>query len=181
MHIVVVHINIFILFFYFFFHSIHRSLPRSVDCVNDFADNGRIRQRRGITKAVLLAAEDLAQNTAHDLTTTGLGKVVDNEDGLGGGEGSNGLTNLHDKVLADLLVGLVAFLQRDEGVNGLAGEFIGDTDDGGFGNLRVLDQSGFDFSGGQTVSRNVDNIVNTATDPVVAVLITASTVTSELQ
>lgn len=80
-----------------------------------------------------------------------------------------------------MLVGLVTLLERDEGVDGLAGKFIGDTDDSCFGNLGVLKQSGFDFSSGQTVPRDVDNIIDTATDPVVAVLVTTSTVTSELQ
>lgn len=151
-----------------------------MNSVNDFAHNGRIRQRRGVTKAVLLAAQDLAQNTAHNLTTASLGEVVHNEDSLGSGEWSNRLTDLHDKVLADLLAGLVTLLERDEGVDSLAGKFIGNTDDGSFSNLGVLNQSSLNFSSGQTVSRDVDNIVNTATDPVVAVLVTTSTITSEL-
>lgn len=47
--------------------------------------------------------------------------------------------------------------------------------------LTVLEKSSLDLSSGQAVSRNVDDIVDTATDPVVAVLVTTSTVTSELQ
>lgn len=47
--------------------------------------------------------------------------------------------------------------------------------------LTVLEQGGFNFSSRETVARDVDNIVNTATDPVISVLVTASTVTSELQ
>lgn len=46
--------------------------------------------------------------------------------------------------------------------------------------LTVLEKSSLDLSSGQTVSRNVDDIVNTATDPVVAVVVTASTISSEL-
>jgi hypothetical protein len=46
--------------------------------------------------------------------------------------------------------------------------------------LTVLEKSGLNLSGGQTVSRNVDDIVDTATDPVVAVVITASTISGEL-
>lgn len=46
--------------------------------------------------------------------------------------------------------------------------------------LTVLEKSSLDLSGGQTVSRNVDDIVDTATDPVVAVVITASTISGEL-
>lgn len=45
----------------------------------------------------------------------------------------------------------------------------------------MLNESGFNLSGGETVTRDVNDIVDTATDPVVAVLVTASTVTSELR
>lgn len=46
--------------------------------------------------------------------------------------------------------------------------------------LTVLEKSSLDLSSGQTVSRNVDDIVDTATDPVVAIVIAASTISSEL-
>jgi hypothetical protein len=46
--------------------------------------------------------------------------------------------------------------------------------------LTVLEKSGLDLSGGQTVSRNVDDIVNTTADPVIAVVVTASTISGEL-
>ena len=45
----------------------------------------------------------------------------------------------------------------------------------------MLEQGGFNLSSRKTVAGDVDDIVDTATDPVVSVLVTASTVTSELQ
>ena len=44
----------------------------------------------------------------------------------------------------------------------------------------MLDQSGFNLSSGETVSRNVNNVINTATDPVVSIIVTGSTITSEV-
>jgi hypothetical protein len=44
----------------------------------------------------------------------------------------------------------------------------------------VLQKSGLNLGGGQTVAGDVDDIVNTATDPVVTVVVTASTISGEL-
>lgn len=44
----------------------------------------------------------------------------------------------------------------------------------------MLKQGGFNLSSGEAVSRDVNNVINTATDPVVSILVTGSTVTSEL-
>jgi hypothetical protein len=46
--------------------------------------------------------------------------------------------------------------------------------------LTVLEECGLNLGGGETVTRNVDNIVNTATDPVVTIVITSSTISGEL-
>jgi hypothetical protein len=45
----------------------------------------------------------------------------------------------------------------------------------------VLDKSGFDFRGGQTMAGYVDNIIDTTSDPVVTFVVTTSTVTGELE
>lgn len=45
----------------------------------------------------------------------------------------------------------------------------------------MLDEGGLDLGGGQTVTTDVDDIVNTATNPVEALVVTASTVSRELR
>lgn len=47
--------------------------------------------------------------------------------------------------------------------------------------LTVLEEGGFDLSSGQTVARDVDNIVDTATDPVVTIVIATSAISGELE
>lgn len=74
-----------------------------------------------------------------------------------------------------------ARLESDEGVDSLAGKLVGGTNDSGLGNTRVLDQSRLDFSGTQTVTRDVDDIVNTTLDPDVAVLVPSSTIAGEVE
>lgn len=106
---------------------------------------------------------------------------------------------MHCKVLADLFCDF-ALLERDKGIDGLSGQLVGNTNDSSLGNrscswlvwaqlqvltgtvvaLTVLEKSSLDLSGGQTVSRNVDDIVDTTADPVVAVVVTPSTISGEL-
>lgn len=74
----------------------------------------------------------------------------------------------------------MAFLDGDECVDCLAGELIVYADDGGFGDSVVLDQRCFDFGSGETVAGNVDDVVDAASDPVIAFVITASAITREL-
>jgi len=45
----------------------------------------------------------------------------------------------------------------------------------------MLHESSLNLSSGQAVTRHVDDVVNTATDPVVAVVIAASAITRELK
>jgi hypothetical protein len=44
----------------------------------------------------------------------------------------------------------------------------------------MLDQRSLDFSGGETMAGYVDNVVYAATDPVVALVVSSRSVTSEL-
>lgn len=45
----------------------------------------------------------------------------------------------------------------------------------------VLEESSLDLSGGQTVARYVHHVVDTATDPVVAIVIATSAISGELE
>lgn len=134
----------------------------------------------GVSKLVLLASQDLAQDTAHDLAGTCLGKIWHNVYRLGCSERSDTLPDLQDEILAKLVVDLVAILDRDKGVDSLTSKFIGHTDDGGFSDCGVLNEGSLDFSGGQTVTRHVDDVVDTAADPVVTLVVTGCSITSEL-
>lgn len=133
-----------------------------------------------ISQRVLLAGQNLPQDSTHDLSTAGLGEVRDDDDGLWCCEWANALAHLKDEVLLQLVGDLVTVLDRDEGVDGLAGEFISDANNGGLGDSSVLNESGLDLGGGETVTGDVDDVVDASADPVVAVMVTSGSVTSEL-
>jgi hypothetical protein len=58
---------------------------------------------RRITELVLLACQNLPQDAAHNFARSRLGQVIDREDGLGRREGSNGLADLENEILLDLV------------------------------------------------------------------------------
>jgi hypothetical protein len=97
-----------------------------------------------------------------------------------------------------LLTALVALLERNESVDSLASELIGNTDDSSFGDLvcsdcqlapaayfamllTVFNKSGLNLGSRQPVSRDVDNVIDTTANPVVSIVVTASAISSELE
>jgi hypothetical protein len=133
-----------------------------------------------ISQRVLLAGQNLPQDPTHNLSTTGLGQVGDDDDSLRRGKWTNALANLEDEVLLQLVVDLISVLDGDESVDSLASEVVSNANDGGFGDSGVLDQSGFDLGGGETVTGYVDDVVDTSADPVVAIVVTSGSVACEL-
>ncbi len=57
---------------------------------------------------------------------------------------------------------------------------MGETDDGGFGHVLMRHERAFDFGGAETVARHINHIVDAAGDPIVAVLVAATSVTGEI-
>ena len=45
----------------------------------------------------------------------------------------------------------------------------------------MLEKGSLDLSSGETVARDVDNVINTATDPVVTIVIATSAISGELE
>lgn len=73
-----------------------------------------------------------------------------------------------------------AGFQADEGMDTLTCNVVGSPDNGSLGDGLVHDEGGFDLGGGETVSRDVDDVVDAATDPDVAVLVAGGTITGEV-
>ena len=134
----------------------------------------------GISQAILFTTQDLSQDPPHYLSASGLGQIWDDVDCLRTGEWPDALADLHDHLL---LVGLdLAFrvLERHESIDSGAGEFICDSDDCCFPDVRVLEEGGFDLCSREAVARHVDDVVDAAADPVVSLVVACCTVTSKL-
>jgi hypothetical protein len=64
--------------------------------------------------------------------------------------------------------------QGDVGVDALPLDVVRIADDGGFRDLRVRDERAFDFGRAQAVAGDVEDVIDAAGDPVVAVLVAPS-------
>ena len=136
---------------------------------------------RSIPKLVLLPCQNLPQNPSHDLPTACLREIRNHENCLGRCKWSNTLSHLQDKVFTQLIRDLVAIFDSNKSVDSLTSQFIGDSYHSSFSDSMMFDQRSFDFCGGETMTANVYDIVNAATNPIVAFVITASSITSELE
>lgn len=99
---------------------------------------------------------------------------------LGSGKRTNALADLHDELLAQSIGDLVTLLDRDKGVDSLSRKLVRNTDDSSLANSGMLNESSLDFGSGKTVTTDIDNIINTAANPVKAFVVSGGTVTSEL-
>ena len=70
--------------------------------------------------------------------------------------------------------------KRDEGVDALTLDGVGETDDGRFGDGIVQDQRALDFRGADAVPGHVHDVVDPAGDPVVAVCVAPGSVAREI-
>ena len=90
------------------------------------------------------------------------------------------LRTQRDQFLAQLLARLLARHQRHIGVDALALDVVRIADDGGFRHLRMRDQRALDFGRAHAVARHVDDVVDAAGDPVIAVRVAAAAVAGEI-
>lgn len=87
---------------------------------------------------------------------------------------------MENELFLELVIDLIAFLDSNESIDSLAGKLIVHTDNSGFSNGVMLDKSSFDFGSGETVTADVNNVINTAANPIVTLVVTSSSVTSKL-
>jgi hypothetical protein len=148
--------------------SIPPLLPRRLHRLNNLLHHTRITKRTNIPQLILLARQNLPQNPSHNLPAPRLRQIGNTKHGLGSRKRPDRLAHLHDKRLPQLLVLLIAVLNRHKSIHSLACELVVDADDSRFADGVVFDQRRFDLSRAQAVTRNVDDVVHAAADPVVA-------------
>ena len=124
---------------------------------------------------------DLAQDAPHDLARAGLGKRRRELDFLGRGEGADVAGALPGPALCATRRPFFAGVQGYEGVDGLALNVVRKAHDRRFRDLRMRDQRAFDLRGADAMARDVDDIVDAAGDPVIAVLVAAAAVAGEIE
>jgi hypothetical protein len=88
---------------------------------------------------------------------------------------------LQDESLSQLLIRLIAVLDGDESSDCLARELVANTNDCSLSNSMVLNEGCLNFGGRETVTADINDIINTSPDPVVTFVVTSSPIASELE
>ena len=158
-----------------------RIVSKSLTTSSRYRGKAGSTHSRDVAKLVFLASKNLSQDTAHNLATASLGQIVDDVDSLGRRERTNALADLHNKLLTQSIRHLVSCRDRNKRIDGLAGQFVIDTNNGRLANGFVLNESSLNLSRRQTVTADVDNVINASTDPVEALVVTGGTISGELQ
>src|SRR5438270_2879096 len=86
-----------------------------------------------------------------------------------------------DELLAEIVAAFFASVQGDEGVNRLALDVVRVCDDRGLRDFRVGDERAFDLGGADTMTRDVDHVVDAAGDPIITVLVAPAAVAGEVK
>src|SRR5208337_2396466 len=135
--------------------------------ISNLIDDFGVGQRRDV--AFILVVRDRREHAAHDLAGTGLRHVGHDQDTARAGNGSD-LTD-HGLLysLADVLARLVPGLQRYVEVRDLAFDLVSGGDHGCLGDLLHQQTCRLDLLRPEPVSGDVDDIVDSTLDAIVAV------------
>lgn len=136
--------------------------------------------RSNITKLIRLASKNLPQDAPHDLAGSRLREVDHDIHRLGRREGADAPTHLHDELLAQGVRDLRHIRDRDEGVDRLAREVVVHANYRRLGHVVMLDQGRLDLGRRQPMAADVDDVVDTSPDPVVALVVASCTIAGEL-
>ncbi|EPJ40338.1 hypothetical protein STAFG_2587 [Streptomyces afghaniensis 772] len=110
-----------------------------------------------------------------------LGRAATTVTSVEGGDGADAVAyELDEFGLGLARFAVAAGFQDDEAARDLALEFVGDADDGAFGDVGVGGQGLFHAAGGQAVSGDVDDVVGAAHDEDIAVVVDVSAVAGQV-
>ena len=73
-----------------------------MDSLNNLVHNRWVTKGTYITQLILLARQNLPQDSPHDLARSGLGQIFHDDDVLGSRERANCFANLEDEFLGEL-------------------------------------------------------------------------------
>ena len=141
----------------------------------------RIGERRGVAQLIGRVLGDLAQDAAHDLARSASSAAP--APTAGGRAWRSGRFRWRTCAISswrNASLGVSPGDQGHVGVDALALEVVREADHRGFGDLRMRDQRALDFRGAEAMAADVDDVVDAAGDPVVAVGIAAAAVAGEI-
>src|SRR5688500_5095762 len=132
-------------------------------------DRALVLDRRDVAR--ILVEDDGPEHTAHDLAAARLGQHGDEIQLADDRHGAQFAPHRVENLAPQRLRRRVAVLQQHERGDYLATRLVRPADDAAFGDGRVRDHRAFDLDGPEPVRGDLDDLVGTAAEPEVAVVI----------
>ena len=126
-----------------------RSLLLSIP--HQFLDYGRVGEGGGISQ-LFSALGDSLEDPSHDLAGSGLGQGIGELDLVWSGDGTDLFAHVFGQFLSEFFGWFLVTAEGDEGIEGLAFDFVGEGDDSGLGDQGVADEGAFDLHGADAVA-----------------------------
>ena len=147
---------------------------------NKHVNHRRVGQGRDVAQLFGVLSGDLAQDAAHDLSGTGFWQSRRNQDLIRHRDRPDMGADLVAQCTDQFHIGNNPLFENDVGKNPLPLDFVREANHGRFGAVRVGDQGTLDLGGTHPVSGDIDDVVDPAGDPVVAVFVTPASVTGQI-
>src|SRR5262249_38622351 len=120
------------------------------------------------------------ENTAHDLSRTSLGQHRYKLNLAGDGNRANFVLDVFFQFVNQLITASETLPQQTVGVNDIAAHIIWHTDASSLSHRRMADQTGFDFGCTEAIAADLDDIINTTNDMIIAIFIFAGRVARKI-
>src|SRR5690606_6516851 len=143
-------------------------------------DDGRISECRGIAEILVLIGCDLTQNAPHDLAGSRLRQRRSELDEVGLRDGSDLVAHVLHQLVSERIAGFCVGDERHEAVDPLPFYIVRETDYGSFGHQVVRDERALDLGRPHSVTGDVQHVIHTPCYPVIAVFVSAASVTREV-
>src|SRR5260370_32876578 len=140
-----------------------------------FRQHGEIFQGRRILGG-LLATGDVAEQPAHDFAGARLGQAVGEANVVGPGQSADLANHVFLQLAFQVFGRRNAATQGDEADKAFALELIWPADNRGLRDLVMMNEGALDFHRAQAVAGHIDDVIDPAHDPEIAVFILARAV-----
>ncbi|KAH3658854.1 hypothetical protein OGATHE_006580 [Ogataea polymorpha] len=139
-----------------------------------------------IAQTLGLSGTNLTEHSSHDLARPGLWQVWNDDNAFWSSKRPNYASDVHHERFSEgskrlCVVCLRLVLQLHKCNDGLASDVVVDSNNSGLADMSVFQQNRLDLGSGQSVARNIHNVVDSSSDPIVAIVVSSSTVSREVE
>src|SRR5712691_8824583 len=144
-----------------------------------FCQDAQVFKRGGVTLD-FSAGSDLFEEPAHDFAGARFGQGIRKANIVRLGDGPDLFGDMLAQFFTQGGLGAEATFEGDEGNQRLTFEIIRSADHRGLGNFWMADERALDLRGADAMAGNIEDIIDAANDPEIAVFVLPAAITGEV-